>query len=78
MRIKLAADLVKAYKKGDKTKCGTEVQNNQNSINAYCDKMFVEDPAQNIACKVNFGKYLGQRRFLFHLLSKRIRIFQNE
>jgi hypothetical protein len=52
MRIKLAADLVKAYKKGDKTKCGTEVQNNQNSINAYCDKVFVEDPAQNIACKV--------------------------
>jgi hypothetical protein len=25
LRIKLAADLVKAYKKGDKTKCGPDV-----------------------------------------------------
>lgn len=25
MRIKLAADLVKAYKKGDKTKCGPTI-----------------------------------------------------
>ena len=25
MKIKLAADLVKAYKKGDKKKCGKEV-----------------------------------------------------
>lgn len=59
MRIKLAADLVKAYKKGDKTKCGPVVQSSQNSINAYCDKSFVEDPAQNIACKVKFRNYLG-------------------
>jgi len=75
MRIKLAADLVKAYKKGDKLKCGLVVQSSQITINAYCDKIFVEDPAQNIACKVNFANYLGQRRFLFHLLSKRIRVF---
>lgn len=45
MRIKLAADLVKAYKKGDKNKCGAAVQSVQGSINAYCDKIFVEDPA---------------------------------
>lgn len=52
MKIRLAADLVKAYKKGDKKKCGPEVIENQNLINKYCDSSFVEDPSQNIACKV--------------------------
>ena len=44
MRIRLAADLVKAYKKGDKKKCSKEVQEDQKKMDAYCDKNFFEDP----------------------------------
>ena len=42
MRIKLAADLVSAYKIGDKKRCSRDFD--ETKIAAYCDKNFFDSP----------------------------------
>ena len=55
MKIKLAADLVKAYFKGDKKKC--QISTPENEKIGYCNKNFMDNPKDNINCKVKSQFY---------------------
>jgi len=50
MKIGMAAKLLKAYEKGNKDTCASK---DTKVIEAYCNKKYADNPANNQACKVN-------------------------
>ena len=50
MKIGMAAKLLKAYEKGNKDTCPSK---DPTVIEAYCNRKYADNPANNRACKVN-------------------------
>ena len=50
MKIGMAAKLLKAYEKGNKDTCPSK---DPTVIEAYCNRKYADNPANNQACKVN-------------------------
>lgn len=50
IKIKMAASLMEAYAKGDKSICAKFDE--EKVVESYCNKKFPGTPAQNLGCKV--------------------------
>jgi len=62
MKIGMAAKLLKAYEKGNKDTCASK---DTKVIEAYCNKKYADNPANNQACKVpaDFCFFCCEREF---------------
>ena len=65
MKIKMAANLMQAYSKGEKETCGK--YQDQKVVEAYCNKNFAGDPKKIQGCKV-IEIIKDRRRFLYCVL----------